>query len=525
MSDLLAFLNAAKQAQKAQQMTHRPFALPAPVQALSDYMQRVKSGQVAQDGLQKYATMLAPQSYESIKRDGMKTPAVTNETIGELMPGGGLLGTIGGKTAKTADMALLAKAGEMKAAGAKADDIYAQTKWWLDHPDGKPRFEIDDSGAELLDKGLMDFNAGTGLVRHARMMSHPELRRAYRDTDYISYRKQNSPGASYEEGSDTIRLPQDAGHPGMFPAMREEAVKSPALHELQHAVQGREGFARGGSPGDFSQVPMDTRYSYLNDVDLKLNNGIGELVEQADGVKGLLAISRKYPDAYAEYSDALHALGTTNLQQARANISKAFDEADKLSPYEQYRALAGETEARLVQKRMNMTMQERLNSPFYKNYDVPLDQQIVRGDTGISQSVAPKGLLGDTGAMSPKTGQKFEFDYLHNTEKTPYMGEAFGQHVEPVGQYVIQDVVKDGRHSDIWKSGKKTFSNPLVLDWGKGGYKDPDNWKNVLSKKYGGKTGKALTSAVRKDGYDGIVTIKDGETSEIIDILSGKQSK
>jgi hypothetical protein len=40
----------------------------------------------------------------------------------------------------------------------------------------------------------------------------------------------------------------------------------------------------------------------------------------------------------------------------------------------------------------------------------------------------------------------------------------------------------------------------------------------VLSKQYGGKTGKELSRAIANDGYDGIVTLKDGETSEIVDL-------
>lgn len=53
--------------------------------------------------------------------------------------------------------------------------------------------------------------------------------------------------------------------------------------------------------------------------------------------------------------------------------------------YDRYHRLAGESEARLVQDRMNMTMDERLASPFYKNFDVPLEDQIVRMDGGIAK--------------------------------------------------------------------------------------------------------------------------------------------
>jgi hypothetical protein len=44
-----------------------------------------------------------------------------------------------------------------------------------------------------------------------------------------------------------------------------------------------------------------------------------------------------------------------------------------------YLRLAGEAEARLTQNRMNMNMQERLQSYPYDMLDVPIDQLIVRG--------------------------------------------------------------------------------------------------------------------------------------------------
>ena len=63
------------------------------------------------------------------------------------------------------------------------------------------------------------------------------------------------------------------------------------------------------------------------------------------------------------------------------------------------------------------------------------------------------------------------------------------------------------------------YKNPLVLDWGKSGlYSEPDNWKQVLKDQYKGKTGKALSKAIAKDGYDAIVTIRDNEPSEIVDL-------
>lgn len=66
-----------------------------------------------------------------------------------------------------------------------------------------------------------------------------------------------------------------------------------------------------------------------------------------------------------------------------------------------------------------------------------------------------------------------------------------------------------------WVKGKVTFGNPLVLDWGKG--YDDTSWKMALSKHYG-KKGKALTQAIKAEGYDGIVTVDGKEISEIVEL-------
>lgn len=124
-----------------------------------------------------------------------------------------------------------------------------------------------------------------------------------------------------------------------------------------------------------------------------------------------------------------------------------------------------------------------------------------------------------------KTGKPVKFKYIHNNEKAPYMGERFGQHLEPAGKYIQ----KKYPSSDISKmpnmeEGEVIFKNPLVIEWG-GGYGEADNWKQVLSSKYDGKTGQELSRAIKADGYDGIVTWdkKYNEPSEIVDLRKIKQ--
>ena len=54
------------------------------------------------------------------------------------------------------------------------------------------------------------------------------------------------------------------------------------------------------------------------------------------------------------------------------------DTSDKAIANDLYRRLSGEAEARTVQKRMDLTPEQRAARPPWLDYDVPESQQIVR---------------------------------------------------------------------------------------------------------------------------------------------------
>ena len=56
----------------------------------------------------------------------------------------------------------------------------------------------------------------------------------------------------------------------------------------------------------------------------------------------------------------------------------------EMAPHELYRRLAGEAEARLTQARIPLTAGERRARPPWQEFDVPPEQQIVRGLLGQS---------------------------------------------------------------------------------------------------------------------------------------------
>jgi hypothetical protein len=116
-----------------------------------------------------------------------------------------------------------------------------------------------------------------------------------------------------------------------------------------------------------------------------------------------------------------------------------------------------------------------------------------------------------------------ELDYIRNIEKAPKMGNRFGQDIEPAGKYI--NLMEKGQSyiPEGWEVGKVKFNNPLIIDWG-GGYGDKTNWKNVLSERYGRKTGKQLSQAIVNDGYDGIITLDKGKPSEVVQLTDIKNT-
>lgn len=150
-------------------------------------------------------------------------------------------------------------------------------------------------------------------------------------------------------------------------------AKSTQLHELQHAIQQREGWAKGGSPDAIAQEygAARSRLHFLERepeaiqankaVDALWNDVFktGKLTEQQALAKEAELLKR-FP-VLAEQRQLMDALRNTSEDGFGA-----------------YKRLAGEAEARLTQSRMNMNPMQRAASYPPSMFDVPIEQQIVR---------------------------------------------------------------------------------------------------------------------------------------------------
>ena len=189
-------------------------------------------------------------------------------------------------------------------------------------------------------------------------LKHGELGKAYPDVYKMHTRIDPD-----ELGSTLGQYMRESPRQGEQIILREKPVfsdaKSTQIHELQHAIQQRENWARGGNQQEFSRVHES---GYLAD----LNDELANLRKQPwtpDVGKQFVAVNEK--------------------------IKTAMD-----NPYEAYRRLAGEAEARATQARIQLTPEQRLATFPADSYDVPLDQLIIR-KPAASQAVGALSQMGN----------------------------------------------------------------------------------------------------------------------------------
>ena len=123
-----------------------------------------------------------------------------------------------------------------------------------------------------------------------------------------------------------------------------------------------------------------------------------------------------------------------------------------------------------------------------------------------------------------RTRTPVTFTYVRNTERSGYFGSRFQQDIEPAGRYMLHQCDASVPLPRGWERGIVTFHRPLVIPFGKTGSYDSTSWKAALRRHFSAK-GARLSKRIVAAGYDGIVTVKDRETtSEIIALATGWES-
>lgn len=288
----------------------------------------------------------------------------------------GAAGIFGGRLAATADKAALARAEEMAAGGADRQAIWDKTGWFKGSDD-KWRFEIPDYRSQMRqdwhDNGLPNGEMGS----IASQLWHKPLYEAYPDLRRITGMTEKSAG---ESGSYSPAFGGNSKIVGRdevinIQAPNAPAARSVALHEMQHAIQEREGFAQGGSPSMFSQSD-----------DAKLAREALSYRQEIAGLDPKLTPKQKDDIIRKRYED----MGAPDWLPSQAARDVAHDVhgnpagtlrrvmelygTDKtiggFTPRQLYRELPGEIEARNVQSRRDMTPAELRARPPWQTADI-----------------------------------------------------------------------------------------------------------------------------------------------------------
>ena len=280
----------------------------------------------------------------------------------------------------------------------------ADGKWRYEMPDAKIKDTMDVGGGHIVKRYEDDMLWNGGKL--SKVIDAPELFKAYPqlkdvriDTDAIMNDMPSN--GEYNSKTNTITIHAD----------ELKYMNSILNHEIQHAIQEFEGFAKGGSP---RLVRGDVKKKF-NEVTKQIKQLRAEGKE--DEAKALIEKNRGLYNAYQKNDD-----------------------------YNSYKSLAGEVEARNVSARLNMTPEERRKSLAESTEDVARKDQIFLGVGDAKFS-----LRGST----PYDKQMEEWMEKNHLEKgavpmeKPIMGEG-----ENIFDYANR-MVEWTRNQNLWKTAPK----------------------------------------------------------------------
>jgi len=211
----------------------------------------LKFGQQQAQGIANLAMTpgAVAQGQQSVEQASDWGPAMAMALMGRgtLAPEAGAAGIFGGRLAKTADIPALAKAQVSQIKGATPTDIWHGTGWYQG-PDKQWRFEIPDVNqgepVRAYGPGSIFLRGGGNPSTIGQTMQHPSLYEAYPDLKNMPILWDQPPKAGYHNPT----LPgYGAEHVALSPQDTSGPLTPVVLHELQHAVQWREGFPRGAN--------------------------------------------------------------------------------------------------------------------------------------------------------------------------------------------------------------------------------------------------------------------------------------
>lgn len=269
----------------------------------------------------------------------------------------------------------------------------ADGKWRYEMPDAKIKDMKDIGGGHIVkrfddfmlwnDGKLADVIDAPGLFE-----AYPQLKDVRIDTD--DFMNDMPSNGVYNAKTNTITIHAD----------ELKYMNSLLNHEIQHAIQYIEGFAKGGSPEQMekefkaAQDEWKAR-AYAHELEEKAKEMGGEY-NQSEVEKALveeykdLDMSDELPDKETRikgFNYFARGYADRNMDDAIKRFRLNESTRSDFDSYKEYLKLAGEVESRNVEKRLGMTDEERRNSLAEETEDVNRDEQIVMNGNDASYSI------------------------------------------------------------------------------------------------------------------------------------------
>lgn len=294
-----------------------------------------------------------------------------------------------GRNANGANLESLREAQAMLSAGADMESIRKATGWH-EGMDGKWRFEINDSRMQLRTDAA-DIPNYTTL---GELVDAPELFEAYPDMADLSvtfHTLEDGQNGGYSRKFDSIELSRDLKN-------RPETLLNSLIHEVQHAIQSREGFASGANPAYWNRrmengfdsrtaeerregARLQEQYEQIRERNPQFVAAMEELDAMAPKVpRGKVDLNtweqiEPDPPEWVRYDERRDQLEEQygdrvwDWYSLRDSIDRNARNGGRM-PTDLYRDTAGEIEARDTAKRRELTAQERREtSPDYGSED------------------------------------------------------------------------------------------------------------------------------------------------------------
>lgn len=158
-----------------------------------------------------------------------------------------------------------------------------------------------------------------------------------------------------------------------------KSARSVLSHEIQHAIQDIEGFARGGNLTIGERIAKqrdsltDWQRNFIEDVATyeSLKDTMREDYPLSRFMRNMAADEARYGESISR------DIMTMDDKELRREYNRLSQASRRVSPGEAYFNIAGEVEARNVQKRLGMSAEERLASLAEETEDVARKDQII----------------------------------------------------------------------------------------------------------------------------------------------------